>query len=45
MSMRFSLVPAKNPIDRLSGDQNGDVARSVPANGLANVESSRRSHN
>ena len=45
MSMRFSLVSAMNPMDRLSGDQNGRDARSVPANGCANGESSDRSHN
>ena len=45
MSMRFSLLSAKNPMDRLSGDQNGRDARSVPANGRADGESSDRSHN
>ena len=35
MSMRFSLVSAKNPMDRLSGDQNGRDPRSVPGNGRA----------
>ena len=30
MSIRFSLVPAKNPMDRLSGDQNGADAAFGP---------------
>jgi hypothetical protein len=30
MSMRFSLPAPKNPIDRLSGAQNGNDAPSVP---------------
>src|SRR5678816_3345108 len=30
MLMNLSLLSAKNPMDRLSGDQNGDVAPSVP---------------
>ncbi len=41
----LQLVSAKNPIERLSGDQNGHDPRSVPANGRANGESSDRSHN
>ncbi|MDQ3347406.1 MAG: hypothetical protein M3545_05510 [Acidobacteriota bacterium] len=45
MSMRFSLLSAKKPMDRLSGDQNGDAARSVPGSGRADEESSDRSHN
>jgi hypothetical protein len=35
MSIRFSLPSAKNPIDRLSGVQNGYLAPSVPASGRA----------
>ena len=35
---------AKNPIDRLSGDQNGNDAPSVPASGDASPVSSERSH-
>src|SRR5712691_9764422 len=31
----FSFPPAKNPIDRLSADQNGNCARSVPGSGRA----------
>jgi hypothetical protein len=31
----LSLLSAKNPMDRLSGDQNGDDAPSVPVNGRA----------
>ena len=34
-SIRRSLVPAKNASERPSGDQNSDVAPSVPASGLA----------
>ena len=45
MSMRLSLSSAKNPIDRPSGDQNGDEPRSVPGSGRAGDESSDRSHN
>src|SRR5437016_6016523 len=44
MSIRFSLPPAKKPIDRLSGDQNGYLAPSVPGNGRASAESSDLSH-
>ena len=32
ISMRLSLVSAKNAMERLSGDQNGAAARSVPGN-------------
>lgn len=32
-------------MDRLSGDQNGDEARSVPANGRTSEELSDRTHN
>ena len=34
ISTRFSMSLVKNPIDRLSGDQNGWKAPSVPASGL-----------
>ena len=44
-SIRFSAPSAKNPTDRLSGDQNGSRAFSVPGNGRADVASSARSHN
>src|SRR2546423_8232316 len=44
MSVRFSLPPAKKPIDRLAGDQNGYLAPSVPINGRASAESSDLSH-
>ena len=36
---------AKNATFRLSGDQNGSVASSVPPSGLASAASSGRSHN
>jgi hypothetical protein len=42
ISMRFSLPSAKNPIDRLSGDQKGEIAPSVPAKGCAVTASSGR---
>ena len=45
MSMRFNVPSAKNPRDRLSGDQKGDDARSVPGNGRADAESNLRNHN
>ncbi len=45
MSIRFSLPSAKNPTDKLSGDQKGYLAPSVPASGCAETESSGRSHN
>ena len=45
MSTRFSFSSAKNPMDRLSGDQNGDVPCSVPGSGRAAEESSDRTHN
>ena len=35
MSTRFKTGTAKNPIDRLSGDQNGTDPPSVPASGVA----------
>src|SRR5579859_5972571 len=43
-SMRFSFPSAKKPIDLPSGDQNGKTAFSVPRNGSAAGESSRRIH-
>ena len=42
MSIRFTFPSAKNPIQRLSGDQNGIIAFSVPASGRDVNESSRR---
>ena len=41
-STRFIWPSAKNPIERLSGDQNGQRARSVPGSGRASAESSVR---
>src|SRR6516225_11540067 len=41
----LSLASAKNAIQRLSGDQNGSVAFSVPASGCATSESTGRTHN
>src|ERR1700739_1831548 len=38
----LSLPAAKNPMNRLSGDQNGDEAASVPANASAVSASSER---
>src|SRR5579863_554194 len=43
-SMILSFPWAKNPRLRLSGDQNGELASSVPANGCAAVESRGRTH-
>ena len=48
MSIRFNWPPAKNPTDRLSGDQNGTdpfstATFSVPTNGVAVSESIGRS--
>src|SRR5215831_1302827 len=43
--MRLSLKSAKNASERLSGDQKGYVAFSVPGRGCAVSESSRRNHN
>src|SRR5215831_14305099 len=40
----FSLLSTKNPMYRLSGDQNGSVAPSVPASACAWSESSGRTH-
>src|SRR5262245_28821332 len=45
MSIRLTARSAKNPIDRLSGDQKGAVAPSVPGNGRADDESMDRTHN
>ena len=39
-STRFIWPSAKNPIEWLSGDQNGQRARSVPDSGRASAESS-----
>jgi hypothetical protein len=44
MSIRFNLPSAKKPIVRLSGDQNGWVASSVPGRGWAAVVLSARTH-
>jgi hypothetical protein len=38
MSIVFSLPSAKNPRERLSGDQKGKIALSVPDNWCASVE-------
>ena len=43
--MRLTMASAKNPMEWLFGDQNGNDAPSVPANGRAVGESSNRSHN
>src|SRR5262245_51345266 len=43
-STRFSFPCAKNAIDRLSGDQNGNDASSVPASALGATASSGRTH-
>ena len=43
-SMIFSFACAKNPRLRLSGDQKGKLASSVPASGWAAVESRGRTH-
>ena len=45
ISIRFSLLSAKNAMDRLSGDQNGEIACSVPARAWARVVPSGRTHN
>src|SRR5262249_7745376 len=45
ISIRLRLLPAKNPMERLSGDQNGQEASSVPASGRAEIASSERSNN
>src|SRR5262245_5086968 len=41
---RFSVPWAKNPMDRPSGDQNGEIAFSVLGSGCAVAASSERSH-
>src|SRR6476620_11442626 len=41
-SMVFNLLSAKNPSARLSGDQNGSPAPSVPGSGWAASESRER---
>src|SRR5713101_9125080 len=41
-SIVFSLLSAKNPSARLSGDQNGSVAPSVPGSGRVASESRER---
>src|SRR5437867_7137313 len=43
-SIRFSFPSAKKPIERLSGDQNGNAAFSVPTSGRVSADSSERSH-
>src|SRR5262249_21081238 len=43
-SMVLSLASAKNPSERLSADQKGSIAPSVPGSGLAEGESRERSH-
>ncbi len=45
MSIRLRFPSAKNPMERLSGDQNGSCALSVPASGCAETESTARTHN
>ena len=45
ISTRFSLPAEKNPIERLSGDQNGKSAPSVPASRRPSNEFKGRSHN
>src|SRR5262252_4047228 len=42
-SIRLSFPPAKKPMERLSGDQNGNTAFSVPTSGRVSVDSSERS--
>src|SRR5262245_43223452 len=44
-SIRFSLPSAKNPRDRLSGDQNGNEAPSVDANACGDTDRKERIHN
>src|SRR5262249_20143886 len=43
-SIRFNSKPERKPMDRLSGDQNGFRASSVPGRGWPVVESSDRTH-
>src|SRR5512132_2932061 len=38
------LPPAKNPMERLSADQKGELASSVPASGCAVTDSRARTH-
>src|SRR5262249_7111163 len=45
MSTRLSFASSANAIQRLSYDQNGKKALSVPARGCAVSESSGRTHN
>src|SRR5262245_42612666 len=40
----LSLPSAKKPLNRLSGDQNGNAACSVPGSSLASAVSSDRTH-
>src|SRR5262249_58136415 len=42
-SIRISLPEAKKPTERLSGDQKGKEALSVPSNGFATPDSRERS--
>src|SRR5262245_18867830 len=44
ISIRLRVPAAKNPIERLSGDQKGNTAPSVPDMGRPDTESSERSH-
>src|SRR5262244_1287951 len=44
-STLFNLPPAKKPMKRLSGDQKGSCASSVPTRGCALTASSGRTHN
>jgi hypothetical protein len=43
--MRYSVPFAKKPIERLSGDQNGNVAPSVPGSGSVDPLINERVHN
>src|SRR5439155_2511661 len=45
MAIRFSLLPATNATDRLSGDQKGEAAPSVARSGCHDDDSIERSHN
>src|SRR5215467_3003834 len=44
ISIRTSLPSAKKPMERLSHDQKGNLAFSVPTNGRDETESKERSH-
>ena len=44
MSTRYSMPFAKKPIEWLSGDQNGNIAPSVPGTGSADPVINERSH-